>query len=104
MNFPSGVLEYVQNYGDLDLKWRLPRDIGDNYEEQTAKEMLLWSIQDCPNMMLYSFQPAYSDQNYIYGYARLIYGGDSAFTITVTGLESYYNPNVPATIVLSYNP
>jgi hypothetical protein len=105
VNLPA-PFEYMQSTpGVLDLKWRLPRDIGDDYDGQTAKEMVLWSIQDYSCITLGGFQVAYANENYIYGYVRLIFSGDYPFTVTVNGLTSFSGePNTPTTRVLVYNP
>lgn len=106
VNLPvSNVFEYAQSSnGSVVLEWKLPRYIGDAYEGQTAKEMLLWSIQDYSNIMLKSFQVSYGDDDYLYGYARLIFGANYPFTVTITGLCSFSTPNAPSTRVFNYFP
>lgn len=105
INLSIGNFQYVDNVNGILLEWRLPRDIGDSYEGQTAREMIEYSIQGySSNIMLYGFGASRADENYLYGFARLAYGGSSPFTITLTGLNPFSSNNTIYTKVIEYNP
>ncbi|WP_321479424.1 hypothetical protein [uncultured Bacteroides sp.] len=105
VNLLNHAFEYIQSTKrTIRLKWRLPRDMGDGYEGQTAKEMLLWSIQGC-DIQLYSFGTSHADDNNLYGAAELVYVGDHPCTVTVTGLSSFSeDPSTPSTRVFNFIP
>lgn len=102
VNLPIPAFEYAgSNNGGLLLNWVLPISIGDDYPGQTAKEALLWSIQDSP-IYLRNFSVSSWDDNYLYGYAYLEFGAEDPFSITITGLHPFsQGQSSPTTIVLS---
>lgn len=98
----SSAFEFESQQGrEIILKWRLPVHLGgDTYEGETAYYMLKGMVEQYPGVFyLYQWGTTRADDNYLYGYGRIIYMGTEPCTVTITGL---YAPS--STVVLNIIP
>ncbi|CAG9900708.1 hypothetical protein BOVA604_4210 [Bacteroides ovatus] len=98
----SSAFEFKSQQGrEIILEWRLPIHLGgDTYEGQTAHEMLKGMVKQYPGVFyLYGWGTTRTDDNYLYGYGRIIYTGTEPCTVTITGL---FAPS--STVVLNIIP
>lgn len=88
-----GVFKLVEHGSrELLFEWKLPRNIGgDTYEGETAYVMSKAIAAQYPFLYFYNWGISRADNDYLYGYCRIVYTYDDYCVLTITGLRD--SPN-----------
>lgn len=94
----SGVFKLVQHdRHELLFEWKVPRNIGgDTYEGETAYEMSKAIAAPYSFLQFYNWGISRADNDYLYGYCRIVYIYVDYCVLTITGLR-----DSPDTVVVN---